>query len=96
MKCNNCLRPCAVESCHFIFPAEEDYKNLVDKYSTIREDFNKKMEDSCRVSRTDEGVTEGLPPSFVSNDYAEIKYEPPHEKTNNLPRRKQRRRSASQ
>lgn len=28
--------------------AKEDYKNLVDKYATIREDFNKKMEESCR------------------------------------------------
>jgi hypothetical protein len=30
--------------------SEEEYKNLVDKYATIREDFQNKMVDSCTVS----------------------------------------------
>ena len=34
---------------YFLF-TEEDYRNLVEKYATIREDFNKKMEESCKVS----------------------------------------------
>lgn len=29
---------------------EEEYKNLVDKYATIREDFQTKMVGSCTVS----------------------------------------------
>lgn len=28
--------------------AKEDYRSLVEKYATIREDFNKKMEESCK------------------------------------------------
>ena len=35
---------------HFCLFLEEEYKHLVEKYATIREDFNKKMEDSCKVS----------------------------------------------
>nr|CAD7408931.1 unnamed protein product [Timema poppensis] len=29
--------------------AQEDYKNLVDKYSIIKEDFEKKMSQACKV-----------------------------------------------
>jgi hypothetical protein len=31
--------------------AQEDYKNLVDKYSAIKEDFEKKMSLACKVKR---------------------------------------------
>jgi len=31
--------------------AQEDYKNLVDKYSAIKEDFEKKMSLACKVRR---------------------------------------------
>ena len=31
--------------------AQEDYKNLVDKYSAVKEDFEKKMTLACKVKR---------------------------------------------